>query len=150
MAVLREHLNRVADKVRALPGRLGERPTSVTIEVREWAGPRVGMGSLLSTASTLLTPTPRVREVSSREIAGSGGRYTASDVRVGPITPAYNTGVTSGGYTLAQLARVQTQNAVEVVYVLAGNIAGEFQRVDSQTDNPHATYLVLRRRRSTP
>jgi hypothetical protein len=150
MANLRQHLNRVAERIRALPVRLGERPTTVTIEVREWSGRRVGDGSLMSTTSTVITPAPKVREVSLREIAGSGGRYEAGDVRVGPITPAYDTGVATGGYTSAQLAPLMTRNALEVVYVLAGWMAGEYLRTDLESDKSHQFYLVLRKNRATP
>lgn len=150
MANLREHLNRVADRIRALPGRLGERPTTVTIVTREWSGSRVAQGTVLSETSLTITPTPKVRTVSSREIAASGGRYQAEDVRVGPITPTYDTGVSSGGYASSQVAPVKQRNGIEVVYRLAGWLAGDYERVDTESDRTHQITIVLRRKRSTP
>lgn len=143
---LRTRMLAVADRVRAIPARLDERPTTVTIRTRTWAGGLPGREGATTHVDVVLTPTPKVREISQREIVNSGGRYQAGDLRVGPITPAY----TGGGYTEAQLAPVVTSDAVEVVYVLAGYISGEYARVDLSQDRSHSWFLTLTRTRRTP
>lgn len=87
-----------------------------------------------------------MRDVNQREIAGSGGRYEAGDVKVGPFTPLH----AGGGYTPEQLAPVVTVNGVEILYVLAGGLSGEYKRIDIETDRALSYWLVLRRKRSTP
>ncbi len=145
---LRTSLLKTVDTVRAVLSKssIDERTTSVTIRTRTWTGGRVGADGGTSDSDVTLTPRPRVKELSQREIAGSGGRYQAGDVRVGPITPAWS----SGGYTAAQLAPVITANGIEILYVLAGGIAGEYSRVDLETARSHSYFLVLRRLRATP
>lgn len=142
---LRERMKATADKVRAIASRPGldQRPTSVTIRTRTWLGGRRGAEGGTNDADLLLVPTPRVRELSTREIASSVGRYVAGDVMVEQITPAY----AGGGYTEAQLAPLTTTGN-EIIYVLAGDVSGEFARVDLSTDDPHGWTLVLRRRRT--
>lgn len=137
----------VADKVRAVPSRaaLDERPTSVTIRFVTYVAGRVGSEGPTRTTDVVITPTPRCRELNQREIAGSAGRYTVGDVRVGPITPTH----TTGGYSRDQLAPLGT-SSVKVTYLLAGDIAGEYSRVDLETSKPHSWFLVLRRMRTTP
>jgi hypothetical protein len=145
---IRSALLKVADKVRALPSRPSWDvwPTSLTIRVRTWEGGRIGTEGGTTDVDLVISPKPRVKDVSQREIAGSGGRYEAGDVRVGPITPQY----AGGGYTPAQLAPPVGSNGVEVLYVLSGGISGEYGRVDLQTDHSLSYWLVLRRKRSTP
>lgn len=143
---LRDRLNATAERVRGIPVALGERPTSVTIRTRTWGGGAKGADGARTDVDVTLTPAPRVREVNQRDIASSAGRYTIGDVKVGPITPTYPT----GGYTQAQLAPVATARGTEVFYVLAGNLEGEYSRVDLTTDRSHSWFLVLRRRRTTP
>lgn len=122
--------------------------TTVTIRTRTWTGGRIRSEQGSYDSDLLLTPTPRVREVSQREITGSGGRYQAGDVKVGPLTPSHasNPGV---GYTAAQLAPVASANGVEIIYVLSGGVSGEYMRVDLETDRAFSYTLILRRKRST-
>ena len=145
---LRTSLLKTVDKVRAIASKstIDERTTSVTVRKKTYAGGRVGAEGGAMTEDLILTPRPKVREVSQREIAGSGGRYQVGDVRVGPITPSYS----GGGYTEAQLAPTVATNGIAVVYVLAGGVSGEYARIDLSTDRSHSWFLVLRRTRSTP
>lgn len=120
--------------------------TSVTIRTRTWTGGRIRTEQGKFDEDVVITPTPKVREISQREIAGSGGRYEAGDVKVGPLTPANS----AGGYTAAQLAPTASANGIEIIYVLSGGITGEYMRVDLATDKPFTYTLILRRKRSTP
>lgn len=142
---LRERLNRLAERVRGIPASAAfdERTTSVTIRTRTWAGGRKGHPGLTTDVDLTLSPRPKVREVSMREITASGGRYSAGDVRVGPITPQY----AGGGYTKAQLAPTTEVSGVEVIYVLEGGVTGEFARIDLSSDRSHSYFLTLRQRR---
>lgn len=145
---IRSSALKLATKLRALPSSPGVDiyTTSVTIRTRTWAGGRKGAEGASTDVDLLLTPRPKVREVSQREIAGPAGRYQAGDVRVGPITPAN----AAGGYSEAQLAPTASASGTEILYVLAGGITGEYTRVDLQTDKALSYFLVLRRKRSTP
>lgn len=138
-------MSALADRMRGLPQRLDERPTTVKVRTRTWASGRTGDTSgPVTDVDLLLTPTPRVREVSSSEIASSAGRYAVGDFKVGPVTPVH----TGGGYTEAQLAPTTDESGVEVFYVLTGNVSGEYARVDIKTDASHSWILTLRHRRS--
>lgn len=145
---VRERMKALADRVRQLPASPAwdERPTSVTVRSKTYLGGRIGAEGPTDIVDLLLSPTPRVREVNQHDITGSAGRYVAGDVRVGPITPAF----TGGGYTQAQLAPQPNAKGVQILYVLSGNISGEYDRVNLESDRSHSWFLVLRRKRSTP
>jgi hypothetical protein len=150
---LRTSLLPVADTVRSLasPQTLGGGVgldawiNSLTVRKTTWSGGRPGVG-IATHENLTLVPNPEMREVTEREIVGSGGRYTSQDIRVQHITPAY----AGGGYTPTQLVPDVTSGAVEVVYVVAGPLAGEYALVDASTADPFEYKLTLRRRRTTP
>jgi hypothetical protein len=150
---LRTSLLPVADTVRSLasPQTLGGGVgldtwiNSLTVRTTTWSGGRPGVGTPTH-ADLLLTPNPELREVTEREIVGSGGRYTSQDIRVQHITPAYP----GGGYTPAQLVPDVSSGAVEVVYIVQGPLAGEYTLVEASTADPFEYKLTLRRRRTTP
>jgi len=144
---LRTDLLPVVDELRALAGPSGfdVRTSQLTVRTRTWAGGRRGLGPV--TDSDLdLAQSYKIREVSTREIASSGGLFEMGDIKVGPITP---TDVSGGGYTEAQLAP-EGQTGTEVVYVVTGDLAGEYARVELNKSKPFSWYLTLRRRRTTP
>ena len=89
------------DEARAIIAGEGLRRYSVTIRVRTWSAGRIG-GGTATNADLVLSPAPRVRVLSSREIAASGGTYEEGDYRIDKITPAYSA-PTTGGYTPAKL-----------------------------------------------
>lgn len=150
---LRTSLLSVADTVRSLasPETLGGGVgldawiNTLTVRKTTWSGGRPGVGTATH-EDLLLSPNPEMREVTDREITGSGGRYTSQDVRVQHITPAYS----GGGYTPAQLAPDVTSAAMEVVYIVQGPLAGEYALVEASTADPFEYRLTLRRRRTTP
>lgn len=148
---LRDELNAVADGVRALAGSsdIDERPTTVTIRQRTWDGGRVRFGNATD-VDLVLTPNPKVRQLTQQEVYAAGGLYQTGDVRIGPITPAYSTSSSSGGYTAAQLKPVITTDGVELLYVLSGQMIGEHKLVNLDNGKAHAWFLVVRRDRRTP
>lgn len=67
---------------------VGLRRYAITIRKRTWAGGFPGIGAMTPT-DLVITPTPRVRQLHSREIAASGGTYEQGDYRVDKITPGF-------------------------------------------------------------
>ncbi len=124
---------------------MGLRPNGFAIVVRTWASGAVGKGTF--TDSTLpIAPNPKMREVSTRELASSGGVYEQGDLLVGPFTPAYD-GPPPGGYTPAQLdpPLSPADRGVEVIYVVIGPDAGQYRRITATRDRAMRYMLVLRR-----
>lgn len=132
------------------------RPTGVSVVVRTWVvGIRnplpATLGADYTDETLVLVPTPKVRELGTREIASSGGVYVDGDVRIDRITPAY-VGLPEGGYTPEQIApRAPVGSTkVEVFYRLTGPLAGVYRRVDSRNDKALEYTLTVRRLRDTP
>lgn len=144
---LRTSLLPVVDTLRALtgPGALDIRTAQLTIRRRVWSGGEIGAGTATDT-DLVLPKQYRVENLTSKEIASSGGRFEDGAIRVGPITPDYGT----GGYTPAMLKPAVTTDDTEIVYVLTGHVAGEYALAQLQTTKPFSTYMVLNRKRTTP
>lgn len=138
-------LNNARTKLVALGG-VCYRTNAVTIRRRVWSGSRVGEGSVTNT-DLVITPRPRVEDVSGREIAGSGGTYQDGDIKIHKITPAYS----GGGYTPAQLYPAVTTDNEEIVVVLVGSAGTTICTiVDVKFDAALGYQLVVRPRRETP
>ncbi len=135
-------LRAIADAVR--PIAVPIRTTRVTVRTRVWPA-QLGIGTPIDTDVTL-DPYIKVREVTRRDIASSGGKLEIGDVEIGPITPSHP----GGGYTIAQIAPVATTPLTQIIYVLSGAIAGEYRRVEEHTARPLRYMLVLRRKNTTP
>ena len=155
---LRTRMLPVFERLRALtgPSRFDIRPTSLAVVTRRWTSGVVGVEpsdvSLPSfTDSRLELPAVyKARQVTTREIASSGGRYESGDVRVGPITPAYVAADgTAGGVSEAQL-KPDGDAGTEIVYELAGAHAGEYSLLGLVSTAPFGWWLVLGRRQTTP
>ncbi len=137
------------DAIRGIPDALGLRVTTVTVRTRTWSGGRRGLGTS-SDADVLLTPTPKVRRVTLREVSNSGGRLSQDDVIVDYIQPS------GGGFgvTEAQVAPEPKANGVEIIYVLVGTgthgINGNFFRKWAASDRALKHTLVLTRNETTP
>jgi len=144
---LRTDLLPVIDELRALAGPTGfdVRTSQLTIRTRTWAGGRRGLGPI-SDSDLTLEKRYKIRELSLREVSGSGGAFEMGDVKVGPITP---TDVSGGGYTATQLAP-DGQQGTEIIYVITGDLAGEYARIDFDQTKPFSWYMTLRKRRTTP
>lgn len=148
MPTLRESLMPVVDNLRALPQTLGFRTMEVRIRRRVWPG-AIGDDSGGPPVDTdlVLSPWPRVKEVTGKDVAASGGTYRTGDLNIGPITPAYSVSGKSGGYTDAQLRPVSTDDHTQIIYVVAGD---DYQYVDDITDRAMARWVIVRRKETTP
>jgi len=120
---LRTDLLPVIDELRALAGPTGfdVRTSQLTIRTRTWAGGRRGLGPI-SDSDLTLEKRYKIRELSLREVSGSGGAFEMGDVKVGPITPTD----------------------------VSGDLAGEYARIDFDQTKPFSWYMTLRKRRTTP
>lgn len=115
----------------------------VTVRVRTWTG-RVGDGTFTDSDLVLPKRYP-VKELSTREIASSGGRYEMGDVRVTDITKSF----TGGGYTKAQLSPASewdsNEDSREELYILTGDISGTYKLKDLEGDDVVSWSMVLGR-----
>lgn len=148
----------IADRVRAIPETLGQRPTTVTIRVRTYSGALGAQGTtLVSTTDTVLSPRPKVREVSggSPSFFGGGtlalhnGELEAAVYEIGPITQAFP----GGGYTQSDVVPAGAYTK-RVTVVLEGDefTAGgeEFTIDQSDFTRPHRGMLrVIRTRQGS-
>jgi hypothetical protein len=148
----------VFDRLRAKtgPGGFDIRPTSLAIITRRWTSGAVGVAPDVAAAPAYvdarleLPSVYKVRQVTTREIASSGGRYEAGDVKLGPITPAYtNADRSPGGVSEAQL-KPDGGEGTEIVYELSGVHAGEYALIALVSTAPFSWWLVLGRRQTTP
>ena len=150
---LRTNFLRLADRLRALtgPAHLDQRPHQLSIITREWSGGYKDAGAAVDSVLAL-PPHFLVRQVSTRELASSGGRYELGDVAVDNITPEYvdpRDGLAKG-FNPNVLDPVVTRNGVEIVYRLAGPHAGDYQLIELQSWRPYSYRVVLRRRSDSP
>jgi hypothetical protein len=91
----------------------------------------------------------KVRQLTEREIASSGGRFRDGAIEISSITPAYDTGTDSGGLGEADL-RPSGSKDVEVMFVLSGDVSGEFRLEKLVTSNALNTRVFANRLRTTP
>lgn len=150
MTTLRENLLPVFDiAARQLMDDLGLRTNSLEIFTRTWSGPPGATGSTHVDSDPLtITPRPKIRSLSKKEIAASGGLYADGDVRVTKITPKYMVDA-GGGYETSEILPSGLR-LVDVVYRITGPNEGEYKVVDSDTSKNFGYELTLRRTRKTP
>lgn len=148
---LRTDLLPVIESLRAIPGALGFRPyTSVTLRTRTWSGAEPGDGTATDVTLALTTggQPVKVRQISSREVAASAGRYTEADFVVGPLTPQHDApGGGTAGYTPAQLNPSSSARNVErhVVLIGPGETSSEWIIVGEMLDRALRYMLTIRR-----
>lgn len=102
----------------------GLRRTYVYVRTRRWYtgttppwAPSSGAGvGLPVDTTTQILPTPRVRSLSERFIAGSGGRFASGDLRIDKITPRHepSTGTELWPFTRATTARGEERHVLLV------------------------------------
>lgn len=119
MATLRDGLLPALDALRGIPNALGLRRYTVTLRARTWSGAYPGEGTVTDT-DVVINPPPRVRVLSSREVANSGGTYREGDFMITAITPRY-TAPTTGGSTPAMLNITPNTIPQDVAIIMAGD-----------------------------
>lgn len=107
----RDRYRRIANRVRAIPGKHGLRPYSVAIVIGTWAGTYVGRGGQTQTEETILEQgyPPKVSFVNEEQRMLQG--LADGACTIGPITPDNS----SGGTALSVLVpAVAAQRTVHV------------------------------------
>jgi hypothetical protein len=156
---LRTRVLPVFERLRALagPDRFDIRTARLVIATRTWAGgyrdadPPTPATPRYVDVLLELPPIYEIVQVSTREIASSGGLYEMGDIKVGPITPRFTRADgTTGGFTESELKPTPSANGIEIIYMLVGAHAGEYQLVELRSLRPFGYELVLRRQETTP
>jgi hypothetical protein len=122
MTTVRDRVLAKIDKGRQVVDALGLRRFSVAIRRRTWSGGALGLGTATN-VDVVLSPKPRCRQPSARDVASSGGTFEEGDYIIDRITPAYTVGGT-GGYTPDQLQIVPASAAEEVLILVTGDDGG--------------------------
>lgn len=118
----RDNILPAFDRARTKLDTLGLRRYAVATRRRTWSGGRKGLGTA-TTADTPLVPTPRVRQLSTREIAASGGKYQQGDFRIDRITPAFAKVASPVTRTGTGAGTVTPASAIPATGVTAGSYA---------------------------
>lgn len=155
---LRTRMLPVFGRLRALtgPGHFDIRPTALSVIIRRWASGTVGVEPddpatpAFTDTGLDLPATYEVRQLSTRELASSAGRYESGDVKLGPLTPAYVASDGSAGGVSESQLKPEGDAAAEIVYELVGAHAGEYSLVGVETTSPFGWWVVLRRKETTP
>lgn len=131
-------------------------PVKIERIVRRWSGGERGRGN--PGDETLCLPrSVGAREVTTREIASSGGRFEMGDVKLGPVRPYFaeeccDTVGAPGGFTKEQLDPRAEDESEEVLYRLTRvhsmgtGMAGSYRLIHLQSDDPLEWTLYVRRR----
>ena len=150
MSSFRDQMRQVADSLLALQGPFNGQGFDIcvnklTIYKRVWDNGRRGNGTPVDTVWADIPQQYLMKHVTVQEIQNSGGRYEQGDIKVGPITPAYNTGKQSGGWSELMLHPTATDNGVEFIFALVGEHTGNYRLQAAQTLQAFNSYLILRR-----
>jgi hypothetical protein len=125
------------------PTDYGLRTVTLTVRVRDWSGAAVGRGVETVTDTVIAGPGGnryKIREVTSKDILASGGKYQAGQYKVGPITPPY----AGGPYTAAQLIPPQVAGTPREVYYAVTDATGVTQWCSmAGSDTMHALHWFL-------
>jgi len=129
------------------------RQTQVFVVTRVWSGGQKGAPAApnqprYTDTEMELLPRPKVRPLTQREIASSGGRYDDGDLIVKYIQPMPPT--EPGGITTAQMLQDHVPQGTEIFYRLAGAINGNYNRRSSNIAPALHYELVIGQRRDSP
>lgn len=148
-STLRDDLLPVVDEMRQIPDDLGLRRYSVFFRVRTWSGGKPGLGDPKD-VDTYIVPKPKVRQLSTKEVAESAGTYEAGDYMIDKITPRFVDEVTGvpGGYTPGQLRPLPAGDNQDVSIILVGDEGlVECTPVNYNFDKAFRYSIVARKRR---
>lgn len=142
---LRDDLLPVVDDLRELPDEFGLRRYSVKIRRRAWSGIKPGQGTPTD-VDVEIQPRPKVREVTTQEIADSGGTWRQGDFKVDKVTPHYVDGLVTGGYTPSQLNIRPSGINQDVCFILTGDEGPfECQLIEIHFERSFTYWMVVRR-----
>lgn len=146
---LANSLKRTLDKTRSISAKLGLRPYTVMVRVTTWDGAKVGLGDRTDVDAFLSVNglSPKVRQLSQREIVNSGGLYAQSDVEV-IVTPDFTTPDGFGGTSRYVFDPAPTGLPTEVAFQLTGQgmeTGAWFKLIEKDVTKPLAYRIVLRR-----
>lgn len=117
MGTFRDAILPSVNAIRAIPGTLGWRPYSLTIERRTWSGAEIGEGTETITSTPITEANgqpPKIRWLNNEQLALGG--YEKATVEIGPMTPAYP----GGGILASVLEPSSLPNNTVVQYKLVG------------------------------
>lgn len=148
----RDAFRSIADACRRIPETLGVRGTTVTIRVRTYTQPVGETGATTTTDNTLLSPNPKVRQVSEGQrgyfgggvLASATGELRVGDYEIGPITQEFP----GGGYSPTDLAPAGGVTARPTVLLEGDEFSSggeEFEIVHMDATRPFRTMLLVRR-----
>ena len=148
----RDAFRSIANTVRAIPEAFGVRGTTVTIRVRTYTQPIGETGATTTTTDTVLSPLPRVRQISEGQrgyfgggvLASSTGALTVGEYEIGPITQDFP----GGGYSptdLAPAGGVTTRVTVVLEGEEFASGGEEFTIVQMDATRPFRTMLLVAR-----
>lgn len=149
---LRSYMRSAANRGRVAAESVGVRSTEVTIRTRSYTAP-IGESTSTATATdVVLSPRPRVRQVSEGQrgyfgggvLASSTGELRVGEYEIGPITQDFP----GGGYSPTDLAPAGGVST-RITVVLSGEefASGgeEFEIVQMDATRPFRTMLLVRR-----
>ncbi|GAC1576991.1 MAG: hypothetical protein NVS3B7_10140 [Candidatus Elarobacter sp.] len=154
MALFAPSILPALDVVRGVRGLLGLSNYTVKVVTKTWTGARPGIGTPTTTTTQLfvgLSQNPRVLPISSNDVVASGGKYSAGDLRVGPLTPSYTGGGVADG-TINPTAAAGVVESISYIVEGPGTAVGgdKYNRVaDEMPGTPLARFIVLRKTGTT-
>lgn len=124
----------------------------LTIRTRTWRGgsidAEVASGPAYTDQDLVVPKKYVIRQVTTREVDQSGGRFEMDALRVKGLVP-HDPANGPIGFTPAQLAPKPAPGQ-EIIYVITGPHAGEYALGELRTDRTYGYELVLTRRNTTP
>lgn len=116
MATFREAFAPTLDAIRTgIPSAFGIRTVELKVRVKDWSGSAVGKGTKTVTDTVIAGPGGnryKIKEVTSKDVLASGGKYQAGQFKVGPITPPY----AGGPVAATDIIPAKPSNPREVYY----------------------------------
>ncbi len=137
---------------------LGLRQFSVQVVSRKWTGTRPGLGTKSDSTSDVVvdlgTYAPKVTLVSAKEIASSGGLYVDQDLRVGPLTPEFQTWLCEGTHINLFDPPVTPGKGFELFFKVTGpgypDSGAWFKKLSQDTTKNFSYSFVLRKTAQLP
>ena len=148
----RDDILEAIEDVRSVPGELDIRQFRVFVVVRSWTGGRPGVGTEQTVSETEILVSgypPKVKPLTTKDVVASGGLYTASDLKVGPITPSNAAGGTDPSVFNPDVGSFPTDVTFRVEGPGLPTAGIRCVRINDDTYGNFSHYLVLRQTGAT-